>query len=112
MKAPARISGTRVGETTIAPATPIASAPPRPPAERSDQRAPREPGAERPAVQLVHRVGADPDGEEEGGDRRHQPAGVDMGRHRRPDRHVADVPERVGRVQNGDQVAPAARLMA
>ena len=33
MKPPKRIRGINVGETTIAPATPIASAPPKPPAE-------------------------------------------------------------------------------
>ena len=74
----------------------------------SDQAAVGEPGPQRPAVELVERVGADADREEEGGDRRRQPAGVDLRRRRGPDRDVADVPERVGRVQDRDQVPPAA----
>ena len=51
---------------------------------QGDQRAPGELGAQRPPVQLVERVGADPDREEEGGDRGGEAAGVDRAAPPRP----------------------------
>ena len=59
------------------------------------QRRPGDPRAERTAAQLVERVGADPDREEEGGEGRAEPSRVPGRGERRADHDVAQVPERV-----------------
>ena len=72
------------------------------------QRAARDGGAQRPAVQLVEAVRGDADREGEGRQRR-RPAGRRRGRaRRRADRDVGEVPGRVRRVQERHVVAPAA----
>ncbi len=87
---------------------PIATAPPRPIAASAAQRAARDGGAQRPAVQLVEAVRGDADGEAERRQRRHQPAAVERRGEGGADRDVRQVPGRVGQVQERDVVAPAA----
>ena len=69
-----------------------------------------QPGPEGSPMQLVQGVSADADREEEGRQRGGQPVGVDDRRRGRPQRHIAEVPCGVRRVQQRDQVTPAARL--
>ena len=76
--------------------------------ERDEQRA-RDPRPERPAVQLVERVRADTDREEEGGQRGEEPVPGEGRGERGADGDVAQVPRRVGRVEERDVVAPASR---
>ena len=63
---------------------------------------------ERASVQLVERVGADPDAQEEGAQRRDKPTRVERRRNGRAYRDVAQVPCGVRRMQQRDQIAPAA----
>ncbi len=65
-------------------------------------------GAERTAPQLIESVCADPHRQEEGGEGGQQPVGVHLGRGRRSERHVAEMPGGIGRVQQGDEIAPGA----
>ncbi|HEY2318730.1 MAG TPA: hypothetical protein VGH67_10545 [Solirubrobacteraceae bacterium] len=60
-------------------------------------------------MQLVEGMGADPDGQEEGGERRAETVGMDDRRRRRAQCDVAEMPGGIGRVQERDQVTPAAR---
>ena len=60
-------------------------------------------------VQLVERVRADADREEERGERGAEPRPGERRRERGADRDIAQVPERVRRVEERDVVAPAAR---
>jgi hypothetical protein len=64
-------------------------------------------GAKWMPVQLVQRVGRDPDGQEEGAERRPQAHRMKLGRGRGAQRHVAQVPGRVRRVEERDEVAPS-----
>ena len=75
-----------------------------------DQHRSAERGAQGAAVQLVERVGADPDGQEERGEREREPRVAEVRREPGPDRDVREVPECVGRMQERDVVAPAAAL--
>ena len=77
-KPPKRTSGTNVGETTNDPGDADRKRPAEAGGRQRDQRPPREPRAERPALQLVEGVGADPDREEERGHRGQEAAGVDI----------------------------------
>src|SRR5207245_3146685 len=63
---------------------------------------------QRPAAQLVEDMRADADGEKEGGEGQPQPPRAPLGRERGSDYHIAQVPERVRRVEERDVVAPAA----
>ncbi len=59
-------------------------------------------------MKLVERVGAQTDRQEEGRERRHEPVEVHRRRRGGSERHVAQVPQGVGRVEDRDQVAPPA----
>ena len=72
-----------------------------------DQRPAAQAGPERPAVELVERVCADPDGEKERAERGRQTVGVHDRRGRRAQGDVAQVPGRVRRVEQRDEVPPA-----
>ncbi len=67
-----------------------------------DQRAIGEMSPERSAVQLVERVGAETDTEEERAQGCGKPAAVQGGRRGRAERHVAQMPARVRQVQELD----------
>lgn len=58
-------------------------------------------------MQLVQCVGGDPDGQEERGQRGGESVGVDRGGRGGAERDVAEMPGGVGRVKEGDEVAPA-----
>ena len=73
MNAPAATNGTRPAETVTAPTIPIATAPTSADHREGDERAVRQPRAQRPAVELVQRVRAHADAEEERAERRGQP---------------------------------------
>ena len=101
------------GPSSSSPAMPSAIAPrqpDRPPG--ATQRAARDGGAQRPAVQLVQAVRGDAHRQPERGQRRHQPAGVELRGEGRADRDVGQVPGRVRQVQERDVVAPAAGARA
>ena len=80
--------------------------------ERQDREAEERPspdaGLQRTSVQLVERMRGNPHPEEEGDQRETEDPGAEMGRERRADRHIGEMPQGVGRVQQGDVVAPAA----
>ena len=61
------------------------------------------------ALELVQRVRADAEGEEEGRDREAEDPEVEPRREPRADRDVREVPQRVRRVEQRHVVAPAAR---
>ena len=92
----------------IAPTTPIATAPAIETAASATSTRARDPRPQRPPVELVERVRADPDGEEERGERRQEAVPGERGSERGADRDVAQVPGRVRRVEERDVVAPAA----
>ena len=69
----------------------------------------RELGPQRAPAQLIESVRTHPDRQEEGGERGEQAIRVDLGRSGRAEGDVAQKPERVGRMEDRDQVSPAAR---
>ena len=73
-----------------------------------DQHPGRDPRVQRAAVQLVERMRADPEPEEEGEDGEPEPPGRHVRRETGADDDIAQVPERVRQVQQGHVVAPAA----
>lgn len=73
-----------------------------------DERSARELRPEWAAVQLVERVRADADTEEESAECRKEAVEVDGGRRGRTERDVAEMPRRVGRVEQRDGVPPPA----
>ena len=72
------------------------------------ERGSGEAGTERPAVELVEAVRGDADGQEEGHQRPGQAGAVDLLREPRAERDVGEMPGRVGRVQQRDDVSHAA----
>ena len=73
-----------------------------------DQRPVGQPRAQRPTVQLVERVRRDADREEERTERRAEPIQVKRRRGGRTERHVGEMPRRVWRMQQRQQVAHGA----
>ena len=74
----------------------------------SPERFVPQPRPQGPAVQLVERVRADADAEEEGAERGEQAVEVEFRRRGRAERDVAQMPGGVGRVKKRDEVAPSA----
>jgi hypothetical protein len=65
-------------------------------------------GPERAAVQLVESVSGDANGEQKSGEGGDEPIDVNRGGRGGPERDVAEVPGGVGRMEQRDEVAPAA----
>ena len=74
--------------------------------ESHEHRA-RDPRLQRPPVELVQRVRADPHGQEESGDRGEEAVPCEGGGQRCADGDVAQMPGRVGQVEQRDVVPPA-----
>ena len=75
---------------------------------QGDQRAARDSRLQRPPHQFVEGVRADPDSEEEGAEQQPELRPVEPGGDRGSDRDIAQVPDRVRRVEERDVVAPSA----
>ena len=107
------------GERRTAPIHGSRVTAPYDPDRRRDRRSRRRRARRAPApgcrfrsgrpLQLVERVGADADGEEERRERRRERRDAKAGRERGSDHDVREVPGGVGRMEERDVVAPATR---
>ena len=109
MKPPKATNAASHGHHAIAAATPIPTAAAIETTASPQRTRIGDPGRERPAAELVQRVRTDAEREREGGERRAEPARKPDRRDRRADDDVAQMPERVGDMEQRHVVAPAAR---